>query len=78
MGTEFAMLSRTQKLALIRFKATCKNPDNWKDELRRCWMTGNYPYALRDPDDMATLQKLRNLLGPSKLEAIEISQRETR
>lgn len=36
---------------------------NWKQELNRAWVTGNYPEASRLPE----LQQIRNTYGPTWL-----------
>ena len=48
------------------------NGRTWKNELRLAWSSGRYGY-LREIDDSAYLQQLRNQFGPSWLTKFKLN-----
>jgi hypothetical protein len=66
MTTIHESLTVQQQNAIEQF--ICRSGRCWKDALRECWMTGRYPSEC----DSASLQQIRNTLGPSWLARVKL------
>lgn len=60
------MLSPEQYRALAFFARDYGHGRRWREALHSCWETGRY-YSFTPTDERATLQSIRNTLGPSGL-----------